>query len=501
MGRQISTRSEGCARDALALFALCGVACVLFSYGGIRSPDGEVGFRTARSLALSGEFAVDEELGWKGFGLATGLDGQRYSIFGPLLPLVTVPWVWAGESIADSWVSTETTVPVSFYIGQANHRFDRAITDARPHAVRFVATQFNGLATAAGVVLFYWIALRLSGSREGAWLAALTYGLGSIALPYSSLFMSEPLAVFLVLSSFAALLRAGRVEFLSAGLLLGLATLAHLTAVLFAPFFALLVAFDTSEDAGLRTRARNVALLLAGLALPLLWLAGFNFDRFGSIFETGRTLPESSGFGYGVFVSPFGNLWGLLFGLGKGLIPFSPAILIASIGLRSMFREHRRLVWILAAAAVVRVVFIAARSDWHGGFGIGPRYLAMLVPFLLLPLAFLARDVVASRVPARVAALGAAILACMVQQFYFSMNDIYTYSHMLRVTGGRQGLNVFENNFIYLAWEVSPLYRLHEAGLGSFALSQTELGVWPLLAALAGVAGAGLGWQLYRFTR
>ena len=501
MGRQISAHSNGCARDALSLFVLCSLACVLFSYGGIRSPDGEVGFRTARSLALSGEFAVGEELGWKGFGLATGLDGQRYSIFGPLLPVVAVPWVWAGESIANSWVSSDARLPVSFYIGQANHIFERAITDPRPHAVRFVAVQFNALATAAGVVLFYWIARRLSGSREGAWLAALTYGLGSIALPYSSLFMSEPLAVFLVLSSFAALLRGGRVESLCAGLLLGLATLAHLTAVLFAPFFALMAAIDTSESAAPRTRARDLGFLLAGLTLPLLWLAGFNFDRFGSAFETGRTLPESSGFGYGVFVSPLGNLWGLLFGLGKGLIPFSPAILIASIGLRSMFREHRRLVWVLAAAAAVRVLFIAARSDWHGGFGIGPRYLAMLVPFLLLPLAFLARDVVASRVPARVAALGAAMLVCMVQQFYFSMNDIYTYSHMLRVTGGRQGINVFANDFIYLAWEVSPLYRLHEAGLGSFVLSQTDLGGGALLAALAVVAGGGLSWQLYRFTR
>ena len=39
------------------------------------------------------------------------------------------------------------------------------------------------------------------------------------------------------------------------------------------------------------------------------------------------------------------------------------------------------------AAAIFRYAFIAARSDWHGGFSVGPRYLMMVIPFLLLPLA------------------------------------------------------------------------------------------------------------------
>jgi hypothetical protein len=55
----------------------------LFSYWGIRSPDGEVVFRTTQALATEGTFAVSQGLTWEGFGLSEGRDGRLYSLFGP----------------------------------------------------------------------------------------------------------------------------------------------------------------------------------------------------------------------------------------------------------------------------------------------------------------------------------------------------------------------------------------------------------------------------------
>ena len=43
--------------------------------------------------------------------------------------------------------------------------------------------------------------------------------------------------------------------------------------------------------------------------------------------------------------------------------------------------------WFILALSLTRWVFMACRSDWHGGWAIGPRYLIPAIPFMLVPLA------------------------------------------------------------------------------------------------------------------
>jgi len=101
-------------RTLVALVALVGLVTAV---GSIRSPDAEVSFRTALALARHGSFAVDDQLeSWPGFGLPVGRDGHRYSIFGPLLPLVQAPMVRVVDALLPpEWQPEQLDVPPSHY--------------------------------------------------------------------------------------------------------------------------------------------------------------------------------------------------------------------------------------------------------------------------------------------------------------------------------------------------------------------------------------------------
>src|SRR6185369_490553 len=66
------------------LLAVFLVWYALLMYGGVRSPDSEVVFQTGQAIADHGTTAVDGIWGWPGFGIARGVDGRHYSVFGPL---------------------------------------------------------------------------------------------------------------------------------------------------------------------------------------------------------------------------------------------------------------------------------------------------------------------------------------------------------------------------------------------------------------------------------
>ena len=124
----------------LVLFAICVAVYTLSHYGGIRSPDGEVYYLTAEALADRGSFAVESDLDlWPGFGLAPGVDGKRYSIFGPAFCTSTKPslrerqrgWpLGLGRCSVPTWVSPQPVWPASISRGRA-----RQIAPARMASV------------------------------------------------------------------------------------------------------------------------------------------------------------------------------------------------------------------------------------------------------------------------------------------------------------------------------------------------------------------------------
>ena len=150
--------------------------------------------------------------------------------------------------------------------------------------------------------------------------------------------------------------------------------------------------------------------------------------RFGSPWETGRYDH------YGYFVDPLPGLVGQLVGPGRSILLYSPALIVALFGWRRALERRRAAALMVLAVFVVRWVFVSTRSDWWGGWGIGPRYLLPVVPLLLLPLAEVLADLRnASR--GRRLAVALALLGCAAIELHLSLHSIFEWMLSLTTTG------------------------------------------------------------------
>jgi hypothetical protein len=88
----------------------------------------------------------------------------------------------------------------------------------------------------------------------------------------------------------------------------------------------------------------------------------------------------------GRFSEPWGvGHAGLLVSPAKGLLVFTPVVVVAVAGMVRAFRRGERwLVTTLAAAAVAHWLLMGRWSEWHGGESWGPRLMTDALPLLLL---------------------------------------------------------------------------------------------------------------------
>jgi hypothetical protein len=466
-------RLAGCCALLLALFAYGAL-----HHGAIRSPDSEVNFRVCAALAQQGTFAVSEELPWDGFGLATGRDGQRFSIFGPLQPLLCAPWFLVVDGLSDqgrgSWLR-QPPYPSHYVDGRLRAYLQGApIENPEQHNLRALVSLFNIPVTLATVWALAWSLFPLVRRRETAWATALLFGLGTIAWHYAGTFFSEPLATLLNVLAFGTVVRCARIQHsgltVLAGGLAGLAVTAHLSAVLFAPAWVWILACHGSGDDSERMPATRALLIWClGFCGVLALLALFNTVRFGDPLETGRSIDMdvAKTFGYGYFVAPWRALVGLLASSSKGLFWYSPLVVLGLLCWRTMRARARHVSDALALVIVLRWLFIATRSDWHGGFALGPRLLVQMVPFALLPIALWLDENADLKVARRrwwlAASAGAAAVA---QQAWFCLGEPMLWFHFLKRAYREQGLWPFREDRIYLDWHLSPLFHLDRGAPG-----------------------------------
>jgi len=471
------------------LFALCVLFFALMSYGGIRSSDSEVVFRMGESIAMRGSISLESDLeDWPAFGVAYGRNHALYSVFGPLESVVLAPII----KTADWMNQTGWYVPLTPFLslshfaegGYFNYLEGVATRTPRPHALRMLCAIYNILVSAFGVFVFWKILLLLTKSLPASFLVSVIYAFGTHVWSYSGTFFSEPLATLLVLLSFHYLLKAEETgaettglhiykSVFWSGIWMGLAITAHITAILFAPFFAF---YFFWKPTGTRTifwqRLERAAVFSFGVFILVFILGGYNYYRFGSFFETGRTISAmyTRNFGYGVTVFPLQGLFGLLFGAGKGIVFFMPVLVLCSFLWKSFYKESPKLFWIVCAVVVFRVLFIASRSDWHGGFCTGARYLVMAIPFFLMPLAFWLKKHEAARFNRAFGLFSAAGFLFAVEQFYLCLGEAFIYLQTIKFQERSFGINVFENDLLYLNWKYSPLLNYDSMRVSPFLL-------------------------------
>jgi hypothetical protein len=255
--------------------------------------------------------------------------------------------------------------------------------------LRLAVALVSALLTALAAVALYDLALRTSGSADGALFASLAFAFGTPIWGWSTtLFGHAPVADLFVIAVWA-LWRGGEeraTRFAAiAGAALGLAVLIEFQAVLAGSVIALWGAFR------LRKPRPLAAAALAGAAILLIPLIAYNMLAFGTPFRLGyQGVNGFPGMHEGLFglTSPkFAVLSEIIVGLRRGILWVAPVLILTPFGLWQLGKRHRGLAVTLASGAAVVLLVNAAYVYWDGGHSTGPRHSVPAIGLLAIGLA------------------------------------------------------------------------------------------------------------------
>jgi hypothetical protein len=305
---------------------------------GIYSVDGNGMLAVAESLVTHRGFTVSPELGIPGVG------GRIYSHWYPLLSVLAVPFVYVALL-----ASRVTGLPFHYL--------------AAAFSVLLV-----GALTAATSGMVALLTQRLGGSAKGAWLAAVSYCIGTVALAYGRTFYAESLLAFLTVSALYFTFGLTRSDVLLGAGFAGLALLAKPAGVVVGP---VLVAYLLAK----RVPVLRSALPLAGTAIGFVFFAVFNVIRFGNPLDFGIRSPfQLSHF--------FSGVAGLLASPGYGLVWYCPPVVLAIFGFQKAMKDRKFEALAIGGVLAAFLVLHSTLPYWYAAWSWGPRYLAPTVPGL-----------------------------------------------------------------------------------------------------------------------
>jgi hypothetical protein len=342
--------------------------------------------------------------------------------------------------------------------------------------------------------------------------AALTCGLGTLMLPFSTVLFDHALTAFWSLLAFALLVRDPQGQprrALLAGLAAGMAVMTNYLGVLAAGLLFLYLLVQRRGTDGRR--------FVAGLAPPLLLLALYQAVCFGSalapvnLYEYRAFTSEGRLLGILSWPDP-AVLASLLFAPQRGLLVLSPVLALAGWGLVLTWRGGRRAEAALAAGVFLLFwLFNGSFNAWQGGWSIGTRYLVPALPFLSLGLtqafARLPRVTAALAAPSVIVLLLAT--AVDVQPPRRARNPVRDYLWPLwcgrvvsvypqvELTGpvSVNPVGVYEGGYYRLFRPGSAVGRWNSYNLGELLWPESRLSLLPLGIWLASGVALTLAWS------
>lgn len=380
--------SRGRRRAALALAVLLAAAYAL-PLSGLGWNEG-AHYALVRGLS-DGTARIDESR-WMTGDVAL-VDGHYYSTKAPGLALASLPAYQALET------------------GGAVDAIERG--SSRTEAATLVIWLLSLLTVVLPAALLVWLVTRTAESLEpGFGLAAgAALGLGTLVLPFATVYFSHVLAALLGFAAFSLLAGGGRTarsRAAAAGLAAGLAITTEYTLGIVAAALLVYVAVRSES------RLRAAGAYLAGCAVGVLPLLAYNRWAFGSAFhvsyenavlerdEAGRDRLGANERGIFGIEAPDPRTLAELLLAERGLLVVSPVLALGAVGIVALLLGGSRAE--AALFALVPLAFLTVNAGYTpawGGWTAGPRFLLPALAFLAVPIAVAAR-----RHPAVALALG-----------------------------------------------------------------------------------------------
>ena len=315
------------------------------------------------AIALQGTLQIDtyhEITGDKAV-----IDGHYYSEKAPAIVAMALP-AFAATAWLQRLAGVDPDSPAGWRVSQ------------------WIATAGSvGLVAALGGAFFFLLLLNPLGAPL-ALLSTYAVFLGTITFPYATAMFAHAGTIGLLsIALWASLERPSAPRDYAAGVCAGLAVAAEYPAIIPATALGLFLARDPA-------RALRYGIGMAPAAVLIL---ANNYAISGSAFRVSYganpAFPRiTAGNSFGFSLPDVDAIRHLVWGEYRGLLFWSPVLLMAAPGLVQWYRRDRGVTVMIAIVFVFMLLQVASFYSWFGGNAVGPRYLAPAIPFLGLAAAF-----------------------------------------------------------------------------------------------------------------
>lgn len=342
----------------------CGVFLVVAGVylstgsGRIDSIDGQVRFEATAALLDLGRLQIrDPAIQFAGVPAA---QGRLYSPYGPAASVAAAPLVALGGLVADP----------------------------RGELRRFLFSLTGGLFGAATAALLFLFLCELGLGQRQAVFWALAAAFATYLWPGAETVLDQGQHAFWTLLAVwlghLAARRDSQPLAAAGGLAAGVLVLHQIPFMLHLPVLGLATLENRAAGAARTTPRGRYLFFLAAAGVGCAALMAYRLSVFGALFQ-----PSPVNYPHPPLIAnPLAGIAGLLLSPGKGLLLYSPALLLAVLGVRGLAQRSPGLVRTIAVLSALQLLFIGSLSIWHGEWSWGPRYLLVLIPLWCLAMPF-----------------------------------------------------------------------------------------------------------------
>lgn len=344
-------------KDFFMFLVIGFLMAVLFSSGQVENPDTHLRLTQTRILLESGSFKLTQDVGEDSHGnIAINTLGERCMVYNPGQSLVLVPIYFASKLLTNNDVG-------AYYLAA------------------FFTSFLNYIVNAICAYFLFRIVLMLGYNRKKSFITSLIFCFTSYAFVFAqSTYEHHFEMLFILVALFFSLHRGLKYNYLYAGLIISIGLVFRSTTILLVPTILLLLQVN-----------RERLVFLIGTVPGVLVLLFYNYYRFQNPMETGYSIAWAHTHGKEMVLWSITGVPKAIIGLflspGKGLLFFSPTIILVVFYAKQFFLKHKRFSLSVLIFIVTYVFLFSMNFAWGGSiWSFGPRYILPIIPLVYLVL-------------------------------------------------------------------------------------------------------------------